>query len=71
MFRGRSQRTPDMKTTLLVPQSPGGAADQQADPDGGGGEMMLDLDVFQKSTPYALVTEWIIPRYAGSRLICR
>lgn len=33
--------------------------------------VMLDLDAFQKSTPYALVTEWIIPRCAGSRLICR
>lgn len=33
--------------------------------------MMVDLDAFQKSTPYVLVTEWIIPRYTGSRLICR
>lgn len=32
--------------------------------------VMVDLDGFQKSTPYALVTEWIIQRYAGSRLIC-
>lgn len=32
--------------------------------------VMLDLDEFQKSTPYALVSEWIIQRYAGSRLIC-
>lgn len=32
--------------------------------------VMLDLDEFQESTPYALVTEWIIQRYAGSRLIC-
>lgn len=25
--------------------------------------LTLDLDAFQKSTPYALVTEWIIQRY--------
>lgn len=67
-----------LKTASSIPQSPRAAADREADPDGGNNEcvwihvaVLLDLDAFQGSTPYALVTEWIIPRYAGSRLICR
>jgi len=60
------------KGVWLIPESPTSVApDREADPKGGRGSGMLDLDAFQKSTPYALVTEWLIPRYAGSRLIRR
>lgn len=69
-----------LKTAPLIPESPSTAPDQETDFDVcvWGGEcvcihvtVMLDLDTFQKSTPYALFTEWIILRYTGSRLICR
>lgn len=70
-----------LKTPSPSPESPSPAPDQEAVCVCGGKvgrgriwihvALMLDLDTFQKSSPYALVTEWIIQRYAGSRLICR